>query len=124
MVPNGALANASVVNYSVNAERRVDLQLGISYGADVSRAITAIREELDRNEHVLKDPEPVVGVSGHGANSVDILARLWTPREHFLTVQHELYRAIKERLDAEEIGIPFPQRDIHIVSDLRRDTAD
>ncbi|MFW5693810.1 MAG: mechanosensitive ion channel family protein [Alkalispirochaeta sp.] len=116
VVPNGALANAAVINYSVNALRRVDLQLGISYDADITTAQTAIRTVLEEHANVLHDPPPVVGVSGHGASSIDVLARFWTAREHFLTVQHELYQQIKERLDGEGIGIPYPQRDVHIIS--------
>lgn len=117
VVPNGALANAAVVNYSVNPLRRVDLQLGISYDADIATARSAIHDVISGHDHVLADPAPIVGVSGHGSSSVDLLVRFWTPREHFLTVQHELYQHIKERLDRENIGIPFPQRDVHIISE-------
>ncbi|MFW5827094.1 MAG: mechanosensitive ion channel family protein [Alkalispirochaeta sp.] len=116
VVPNASLANTAVINYSVNALRRVDLQLGISYDADISTALEAVRSVLAKHPHVLDDPAPVVGVSGHGASSIDLLARFWTPREQFLTVQHELYQQIKERLDREGIGIPFPQRDVRIIS--------
>lgn len=116
VIPNGALANAPVVNYSINPLRRVDLQLGISYDADISVARSAILDVLANHAHVLADPPPVVGVSGHGASAIDLLARFWTPREHFLTVQHELYQQIKERLDREGIGIPYPQRGLHIIS--------
>lgn len=116
VVPNGGLANASVVNYSVNPLRRVDLQLGISYDCDIATARSIILDVIAGHAHVLADPAPVVGVSGHGSSSIDLLARFWTPREHFLTVQHELYQQIKERLDQEKIGIPFPQRDVHIIS--------
>jgi small conductance mechanosensitive channel len=121
VIPNGNLANTSVVNYSVNPLRRVDLQLGISYDADINAARTAISEVLAEHTNVLPDPAPVVGVSGHGASSIDLLARFWTPREHVLTVQHQLYQQIKERLDREKIGIPYPQRDVHIIS--RTDSA-
>lgn len=116
VIPNGALANAPIVNYSINPVRRVDLQLGISYDADISTARHAILEVLTNHANVLPDPAPIVGVSGHGASAIDLMARFWTPREHFLTVQHELYQQIKERLDQEDIGIPYPQRDVHIVT--------
>lgn len=115
VIPNGALANAAIVNYSVNPLRRVDLQLGISYDADISTARTALLDVLGNHANVLTDPPPIVGVSGHGASAIDLLARFWTPREHFLTVQHELYQQIKERLDREGIGIPYPQQDVHII---------
>jgi small conductance mechanosensitive channel len=118
VVPNGALANATIVNYSVNAERRVDLALGISYDADISHAIALVREVLSANPDVLSDPPVVVGVSGHGASSIDLLARFWTSKETFLSVQHDLYQSIKERFDAEGIGIPYPQRDVHLIRDV------
>lgn len=116
VIPNGTLANASIINYSVNENRRVDLSLGISYDADIGQAVDAIAAVISANPLVLHEPEPLVGVSGHGDSSINLLARFWTPREHFLTVQHQLYREIKERLDAEGISIPFPQREVRVLS--------
>jgi small conductance mechanosensitive channel len=121
VVPNGALANATVINYSVNPERRVDLALGISYDADIDHALGVVREALGGNPDVLSDPPVVVGVSGHGASSIDLLARFWTKRETYLSVQHDLYKSIKERFDAEGIGIPYPQRDVHLIRDADLD---
>ncbi len=116
VIPNGTLANAAVVNFSVNPTRRVDLSIGISYGDDIPRAKELIGGVLQENTAVLPEPEPVIGVSGHGASSIDLLVRFWCRREDWLSVQHQLYEAVKTRFDLEEITIPFPQRDVHIVS--------
>ncbi|HKK48523.1 MAG TPA: mechanosensitive ion channel family protein [Alkalispirochaeta sp.] len=62
------------------------------------------------------DPGTVVGVRGHGASSLDLLAQFWKPREHYPAVQHDLYQQIKERLERDGVGIPYPQRDVHIIS--------
>lgn len=115
VVPNGALANSAVVNFSVNPTRRIDLTIGISYGDEIARAREVILSVLQENAAVLPDPAPVIGVSGHGSSSIDLLVRFWCERANFLTVQHLLYEEIKVRFDQEGITIPFPQRDVHLI---------
>lgn len=115
VIPNGSLANSAVVNFSVNPTRRIDLTIGISYSDSIPRAKEVILEVLQANEAVLREPAPLVGVSGHGSSSIDILVRFWSLRENWLTVQHSLYEEIKNRFDSEGITIPFPQRDLHLI---------
>ncbi|TVR68969.1 MAG: mechanosensitive ion channel family protein [Spirochaetaceae bacterium] len=114
VIPNGNLANSAVVNFSVNPTRRIDMTISISYHDEIARAREIILAVLQDTGAVLPDPAPVIGVSGHGASSIDILVRFWCRREDWLTVQHELYEQIKVRFDRESITIPFPQRYLHL----------
>lgn len=114
VIPNGALANAAVTNFSANTERRIDLTYSISYSDSIEHAKRVLADVLSANEKVLQEPAPVIGVAAHGASSIDILVRFWTPSTHFLAVQHELNQTVKERFDTEGISIPFPQRDVYI----------
>ena len=65
---------------------------------------------------VLEDPAPVVKVSNLGDSSVDFVVRPWTNTSDYWDVYWDLTKSIKKRLDAEGLNIPFPQRDIHIIS--------
>lgn len=115
VIPNGMLANSAVINFATNPTRRIDLTIHISYGDEIGRAREVIAGALRETSAVLAEPEPLIGVSGHGSSSIDFLVRFWSRREDWLVVQHQLYERIKESFDREGITIPFPQRDVHLV---------
>jgi small conductance mechanosensitive channel len=75
-----------------------------------------VRELLAQHPHVLKDPAPVVGIAGFGDSSVTIAIKPWVPVPQFAAAQTELNRAIIERFRAAEIDIPFPQREVRVLS--------
>jgi small conductance mechanosensitive channel len=116
IVPNGGLANGSITNFSREATRRVDFSVGIAYGADIKKAREVILSVLNKDERILKDPEPVVKLLNLGDSSLDLSARAWVNAADFWNVYFEDLEAIKEALDQANISIPFPQRDVHIIS--------
>ena len=116
IVPNSRIWGSEILNYSRNKTRRVDMVFGISYGDDIDKAIRLIRDVLDSEERVLKDPEPLVAVGELGDSSVNLLVRPWTLSSEFWMTRLDLIKAIKQRFDKENITIPFPQRDVHLSS--------
>lgn len=116
IVPNGGLANGSITNFSREATRRVDFSVGIAYEADIKKAREVILSVLKNDERILKDPEPVVKLVNLGDSSLDLSARAWVNAADFWNVYFEDLEAIKEALDQANISIPFPQRDVHIIS--------
>ncbi len=113
-VPNSELWNRNILNYSRNPTRRLDLPVGISYEDDVEQALALLLEHLGQDERVLPDPEPQVLVTGLGDSSVDLTLRCWANRTDFWSLRFDLTRNVKLWLDAAGIGIPFPQRDVHL----------
>ncbi len=113
-VPNSELWNRNVLNYSRNPTRRLDLPVGISYEDDVEQALALLLEHLGQDERVLPVPEPQVLVTGLGDSSVDLTLRCWANRTDFWSLRFDLTRNVKLWLDAAGIGIPFPQRDVHL----------
>ena len=73
-----------------------------------------IRDVLDADPYILKDPAPDVFVSAHGDSAVNILVRPWCASEHFWDVYFGTMENLKLAFDREGISIPFPQRDVHI----------
>lgn len=114
-IPNSQISNAAITNFARQDTRRFDLMFGIGYGDDLEAAKHILRNLVDRDTRVLRDPEPLVAVENLGENSVDLLVRAWTPAEDFLTVQQDLREAAKKAFDADGISIPFPQRDVHLI---------
>lgn len=113
-IPNGLLSNGCVKNLFAEPIRRVDMKFGISYSDDIDKAKRVIREVLDANELVLKDPPADVFVSGHGASSIDLTVRPWCESEQYWAVYFDTHEALKKAFDREGITIPFPQRDVHL----------
>lgn len=116
IMPNGQVANSTVINIGRQPKRRVDFSVGIEYSASVKDARKVILEVLSKDERIDNDPEPVVFLTNLGDSSLDLSVRCWVDTANYWAVYFENLEAIKEALDAAEIGIPFPQRDIHIIS--------
>ena len=114
-VPNSALWNTSILNYSRLPTRRMDIPVGIAYEDDVEAAIDLLLNHLRLDDRVLVPPEPQVLVTGLGASSVDLSLRCWSARENFWALKFDLNKNTKLWLDAAGISIPFPQRDVHLI---------
>ncbi len=108
IVPNGQAWGAIITNYSVHANRRLDLAFGIDYDDNADAAMAIIRRVATADERVQKDPEPWVRVTSLGASSVDLTARLWCAAADYWELKFALTKAIKEAFDAEGISIPYP----------------
>lgn len=117
IVPNSKMMGDNIVNYSAEGTRRLDLTACISYGDSVDTAKAALMDEVTKNELVLKDPAPFVGVSAMNDSSVDLAVRPWVNAANYWPAFFALNEAIKKRLEAEGLTIPFPQRDVHIYNE-------
>ena len=116
ILPNGAVSNGSITNYTVEGKIRVDLSVGISYNADIDQAKSVLMDVLTSNDKVLQDPAPFVGVSGMGDSSVDLAVRPHCDPKDYWAVYFEVNEAVKKALDNNNISIPFPQRDVHLIN--------
>jgi small conductance mechanosensitive channel len=116
IMPNGAIWGGTITNITARKTRRVDLVIGIGYGADIGKAVEVIRDVLETQDKVLEDPAPDVAVQGLGESSVDLRVRPWCKTGDYWQVASDTLMLVKQRLDAEGISIPFPQRDVHMIS--------
>ena len=76
-LPNGALANGNIVNYTEKDTRRVDFSFSIAYDNDHEKAKAILREICENHELILKDPAPFIRMGEHGASSINITTRVW-----------------------------------------------
>lgn len=119
ILPNGALANNSMTNYTTSKKRRVDLTIGISYNADILLAKNTIMEILKEQDKTIEKDGYQVFVDNLGSSEVTIGARCWVKTDDYFTVRWSLIEQIKNAFDEKEIEIPFSQMDVHIIEDLK-----
>lgn len=114
IVPNNSIWGNIITNVTGSSERRVDLEFGIGYDADLDRAREVLEDIMTAHELVLDEPAAVVHVHELADSSVNFICRPWVKTDDYWTVYWDITREVKLRFDAEGISIPFPQRDMHI----------
>ena len=116
VVPNSKIWDGPITNFSRNPTRRFDIAVGIGYDDDIDGAMALLKGLLTGNDRVLDDPEPLVVVQELGDSAVIINLRAWTRSGDYGATVWDLNKEIITELQATGYSIPFPQRDVHIVS--------
>lgn len=114
IIPNAKLTADNITNFTTSGTRRMDLVFGIGYGDDIDHAKKTLAELLKSDARVLADPEPTIGVLELADSSVNFAVRPWVKTSDYWPLYFDLTERVKKRFDEEGIGIPFPQRDVHI----------
>ena len=114
-IPNSTLTGGNIINYSAKDRRRVDMVFGIGYSDDIDKAKNVIQSVLNSDSRILKDPAPQIVVSELGDSSVNFNVRPWVNTPDYWGVFFETTEQIKKKFDEQNISIPFPQRDVHMI---------
>ena len=114
IVPNNSVWGGVITNITGITQRRVDMVFGIGYNDDIDKAQRILEEIVNGHELVLKDPAAIVKLHELADSSVNFICRPWVRPEDYWTVYWDITRDVKRRFDAEDVSIPFPQRDVHI----------
>ncbi len=114
IIPNGQALEGPIVNFTEAGNRRMNLSVGISYDADIQQSREVILKAIAESEYVLDSPAPSVGVTELADNSVNLTVRPWAKASDHPAATLELLERIKVALDSAGIGIPYPQRDVHV----------
>ncbi len=114
IIPNGAISNGDITNYTTLGKIRVDLVMGISYESNIKLAKDTLMAIMEKHPKVMKDPAPFVGVLELGDSSVNLAVRPFTSPETYWDVYFDIYEQGKIALDEAGVAIPFPQLDLHV----------
>jgi len=117
VIPNKTAWSNTIVNYTGRDVRRVDLVFGIGYDDDIQHAIDVLNKVASEHPLVLDEPTLTVHVDELADSSVNLFCRPWVKSGDYWTVHWDLTRQVKEHFDAEGISIPYPQRDVHTLSE-------
>lgn len=120
IMPNGNIFGNEIENITHHPTRRVDVNVGTEYPADLDQVRQVLERVAREVEGGLSDPEPVVYLKELGGSSIDWAIRVWANTADYWAVRERLTRNAKYALDEAGIGIPFPQMDIHIDGELRQ----
>lgn len=123
IVPNSYMISNSLINYSTYPERRISINVGVSYDTDLNKAMQAIFSAVSSHPEVLKEPMPAVLLTEFGESSINLVARFWIDStvSNWLKITSEGVALIKAGFDKEGINIPFP---ITTLSMNRQDSDD
>ena len=116
IVPNGILSNGIITNTNRQPTRKVVFDVGVDYEADLQKAREVLLE-LAKDPRVLADPAPVAVVSTLGDSSITVSLRCWTNTADYWDVVFMLNELVRDRLQAADIDIPFPQRVIRVMQE-------
>ena len=117
VIPNSKIWGDVIKNVTAQRVRRVDLVFSIGYSDDIELAERVLEDIISSHDKVLKSPEYMVKLHKLNDSSVDFVVRPWTRTEDYWDVYWDVTRAVKMRFDAENISIPFPQRDVHVYTE-------
>jgi small conductance mechanosensitive channel len=116
VIPNRKVVGEILHNFG--SIRQLDLSVGVSYDTDINHALQTVRDLLSRHPHVLREPEPLIGITSFADSAVTVSIKPWVEICHFESVQAELNQAILERFRRDNITIPFPRHDVHLLKSL------
>jgi small conductance mechanosensitive channel len=114
IIPNGVLFGATIENLSHHPTRRVDIKVGVEYGADLDKTREVLTAAALAVPDTLADPASQIILLNLGDSSVDWQVRVWTETANYWTVWDAGTKIVKQHLDDAGLGIPFPQVDVHL----------
>lgn len=114
VLPNGTLANTTIVNNTATPNRRVDFTVSVAYDTDIKLAKDLVLDIVNSEEFVLKDQDVAVYVSELAAHSIDIGVRFYTKNADYAGSKGIVLEKIKEAFDNNNIEIPYEQLDVHM----------
>lgn len=114
IIPNGKIYSESIVNFSQEPQRRVDLTFGIGYEDDIDKAKSIINSIIDKNDLILKDPASFIGLVELGDSSVNLVVRVWVDAANYWDVFFGMNETVFKEFNSQGINIPYPQMDVHV----------
>ncbi|MBO4764785.1 MAG: mechanosensitive ion channel [Bacteroidales bacterium] len=119
IIPNGALSNGNITNFSAQTHRRVEWTVNVPYGSDVAKVKDELMKLMKADDRILPADvagveAPFAGLSAMKDSSIELIARAWVATDNYWPVFFDINEKIYTELPARGIAFPFPQMDVHI----------
>ena len=124
IVPNSQIANASIINYSKNPYRRLDLVYSASYNNSIDKVISVLHEVIENEPRIIKnDPDKPITISlnKQNASSLDYVFRAWVRKEDYLDTMLDCNINVKKFFDKNGIEIPYNKLDLYVKNNINID---
>lgn len=115
IVPNNTVLGSTIINYSRNPLRRLEIIVPVPYDADVEEVKAIVNAIVDKEERIVRDPAPFFRLTEYGASSLNFTLRTWTKSGDFWAVKFDLLENILQALRKAKIEIPYNQLDVHVI---------
>jgi small conductance mechanosensitive channel len=119
IVPNSSITGGNIINFSAHDKRRVDWVFGVSYSDDIDKVKATIRRVVEADKRVHKDPAVFIVLSALADSSVNFTVRAWANSTDYWGLFFDINEAMKKAFDADDITIPFPQRDLRVFQETK-----
>jgi small conductance mechanosensitive channel len=124
ILPNGSVFNNPIINFSKFGVRRVEIKIWIGYDDDFDKAKQVLMGVLKNEPLILNDRDFIIEIQEFGDSSINLAMFAYTSTENYLQAGWNLNRSTKKALDENGFNIPYPQRDLHIISGSLKETVD
>jgi len=114
VVPNGKIIAGNIINTSREPNRRTDIIVGVAYDANIAQVKKILGDIVAADTRIQQEKGVVVRLNEMAASSLNFVVRYWTSNGDSQEVNWDLLEKFKEALDEHQIGIPFPQMDVHL----------
>ncbi|AJJ18831.1 MULTISPECIES: small-conductance mechanosensitive channel MscS [Yersinia] len=114
VVPNGKIIANNIINTSREPNRRTDMVIGVAYDADIDVVKKVLGDIIAADKRIMHDKGVTVRLNEMAASSLNFTVRVWTTNGDAMEVYWDLMENFKRALDANKIGIPYPQMDVHL----------
>lgn len=114
--PNSSLWGGPVTNFTRNGKRRMDLEVGIAYTDSIDAGFAALQSIIDNEPRFMAEPAPQVIVVAMADSSVNLQLRAWANNDNYWGAYRDNTKKVKEVIEAAGLSIPFPQTDVHLIS--------
>ena len=123
-VPNSQIANASIINYSKNPYRRLDLVYSASYDVPVDKVISVLHQVIENEPRIVKDDpdKPItISLNKQNASSLDYMFRAWVKKEDYIDTMLDCNINVKKFFDKNGIEIPYNKLDLYVKNNINID---
>ncbi|MBR2388869.1 MAG: mechanosensitive ion channel [Clostridia bacterium] len=115
-IPNGTMTSSTIVNYSREENRRVDVTVDVSYETDIDKAREVLAGIVESCEFALKDPKPAIVLSDMADSSIQFAVRVWAPASKYHATKEYLLETSLLALDKAGIEIPYNKLDVNVIT--------
>ena len=121
IIPNGALSNGNIDNYSAKSIRRLDIEIQLAYDTDADKCIASILDILKADERILDSKtkgaaDPMAVLSAMNDSTITFLARVWVKSPDYWPVKFDLNKALFTELPKQGFHFEYPHMNVTINS--------